>query len=396
MSDIHREHTLINETQQVTNEESTWNEQGPIDGKQQDDLKSEDIQKKPESNNTNNNNNINQSTDVTCKWLGCTDDTHFNTLSSLVSHLSQSHLAHIAHLTPTTPIRYTCQWQGCPRFGIEQPSRFALISHCRTHTGEKPYFCLIPECEKHFTRSDALAKHVKGVHDLHLVKDALIVIKDRIESGKIDLTLELGANNSEDTKSITEDEYITILQNQNDLKTPWWFNDEFLELLRNDDKTDLEAILNQPFDVKQYNVSRLRYNQYLNSIERPDINADYNEEDQSKFISLEHMSTFQDSINNEAKKIEISPLINENDSNLSSKEEYKKLKTKYKTVSKINKILSNELVNSIKSKRKLWLINQLLLDSNVKLGLPKNKDDIKEGEIGLDGFDISLLKENIA
>ncbi|KAJ1497199.1 hypothetical protein HMI56_005748 [Coelomomyces lativittatus] len=38
------------------------------------------------------------------------------------------------------------------------------MSFSRSHTGERPYDCPAPECDKSFTRSDALAKHHKQQH----------------------------------------------------------------------------------------------------------------------------------------------------------------------------------------------------------------------------------------
>ena len=88
---------------------------------------------------------------------------------------------------------YTCEWASCSRRGLPQTSRFALISHIRSHTGEKPFICTRPglfrsstlfikgrsrstdciscpifptECDKSFTRSDALAKHMRLQHNI--------------------------------------------------------------------------------------------------------------------------------------------------------------------------------------------------------------------------------------
>ncbi|KAF4596600.1 hypothetical protein EYR38_007987 [Pleurotus pulmonarius] len=61
---------------------------------------------------------------------------------------------------------YSCEWATCTRRGLAQTSRFALISHIRSHTGEKPFICSLPECDKSFTRSDALAKHMRLQHNI--------------------------------------------------------------------------------------------------------------------------------------------------------------------------------------------------------------------------------------
>ncbi|ORY04606.1 hypothetical protein K493DRAFT_205550 [Basidiobolus meristosporus CBS 931.73] len=90
-----------------------------------------------------------------CRWEGCS--LSFPQLQDLVYHLSEDHIGRKKGV-------YSCDWTDCPRKGLPQTTRFALISHLRSHTGEKPYDCPAPECDKSFTRSDALAKHFKQQH----------------------------------------------------------------------------------------------------------------------------------------------------------------------------------------------------------------------------------------
>ena len=39
---------------------------------------------------------------------------------------------------------YSCEWGECSRKGQRQATRHSLITHCRAHTGERPYTCTIP------------------------------------------------------------------------------------------------------------------------------------------------------------------------------------------------------------------------------------------------------------
>ncbi|KAJ7625546.1 hypothetical protein FB45DRAFT_1029905 [Roridomyces roridus] len=94
---------------------------------------------------------------VTCKWEGCSQV--FTHLPTLIEHIHSEHIG-------VNKSNYTCQWETCQRRGMPQTSRFALISHIRSHTGEKPFTCARPECDKSFTRSDALAKHMRLQHNI--------------------------------------------------------------------------------------------------------------------------------------------------------------------------------------------------------------------------------------
>ncbi|KAF9039608.1 hypothetical protein BDZ89DRAFT_981793 [Hymenopellis radicata] len=93
---------------------------------------------------------------ATCLWGDC--GKVFTQLASLIEHIHTEHVG-------VNKSNYYCDWSTCTRRGIPQTSRFALTSHLRSHTKEKPFVCPLPECDKSFTRSDALAKHLRHQHN---------------------------------------------------------------------------------------------------------------------------------------------------------------------------------------------------------------------------------------
>ncbi|KAF9240850.1 hypothetical protein BU15DRAFT_61181 [Melanogaster broomeanus] len=72
---------------------------------------------------------------VTCLWEDC--GVVFTHLPTLIEHIHSTHIG--VHKS-----NYTCEWATCNRRGLAQTSRFALISHIRSHTGEKPFICARP------------------------------------------------------------------------------------------------------------------------------------------------------------------------------------------------------------------------------------------------------------
>ncbi|KAL1791899.1 hypothetical protein ACET3X_009650 [Alternaria dauci] len=97
-----------------------------------------------------------------CKWDGCTAGDVQN-MDNLVEHLHEDHIG-------TRQKKYSCEWSDCTRKGIPHASGYALRAHMRSHTREKPFYCTLPECDRSFTRSDALAKHMRTVHETEALR----------------------------------------------------------------------------------------------------------------------------------------------------------------------------------------------------------------------------------
>ncbi|KAK3329586.1 hypothetical protein B0H66DRAFT_31387 [Apodospora peruviana] len=97
-----------------------------------------------------------------CAWEGCKGGDMKN-MDRLVEHIHNDHIE-------GRQKKYTCEWIGCPRKSMPHASGYALKAHMRSHTREKPFYCYLPECDRAFTRSDALAKHMRTVHETEALR----------------------------------------------------------------------------------------------------------------------------------------------------------------------------------------------------------------------------------
>ncbi|GAA5814775.1 hypothetical protein MFLAVUS_008277 [Mucor flavus] len=88
----------------------------------------------------------------TCLWVNCGQK--FDILQKLISHITEVHVG-------GGKATYRCEWQKCARINKPFTKRHKMYNHLRTHTGERPFACPKPDCEKKFSRPDSLTTHIK-------------------------------------------------------------------------------------------------------------------------------------------------------------------------------------------------------------------------------------------
>ncbi|XP_065058166.1 hypermethylated in cancer 2 protein-like isoform X2 [Rhopilema esculentum] len=107
-----------------------------------------------------------------CYWDGC--NTHFLSKEDLVAHVTTQ------HAKPIGPQEYKCLWRGCARDGKIFDARYKMLTHLRSHTGEKPHVCMVEGCHKSFARLDNLKIHTRS----HTVNLTLVKNSRRKSDGK--------------------------------------------------------------------------------------------------------------------------------------------------------------------------------------------------------------------
>ncbi|EMD01023.1 hypothetical protein BAUCODRAFT_81988, partial [Baudoinia panamericana UAMH 10762] len=143
-----------------------------------------------------------------CLWRDCPFGYAENN-DDLVRHVQATHCA----TGGPKRTKYVCEWDECQRKTSNHPSGYALKAHMRSHTKEKPYYCALPECDKAFTRSDALAKHMRTVHEPEiprsLASSSMFESNSNPKGKNIKLKLTNGASKLSDPDSALDDLHIS-------------------------------------------------------------------------------------------------------------------------------------------------------------------------------------------
>ena len=85
-----------------------------------------------------------------CRWAGCLVELE---AGGLGTHLQEKHVT-------SQKGRFACQWKGCKVFNKPSSLKSWLERHILSHSGDKPFRCIVEGCGLSFTTPGGLERHV--------------------------------------------------------------------------------------------------------------------------------------------------------------------------------------------------------------------------------------------